>query len=135
MLKIFKELVNILKKNPIELVEKPEEIDYIAKAKNYIYIHYSEPISLALVAEKVCVSASYLSSIFHEKVGESYIKFLTRVRMKQATRLLKIKPNLKIYGVARKVGYVSVKDFSYIFKKYFGQTPGKYQENDLSPKN
>ena len=128
---IFKELVTIMKKGQDEIKNESEEIDFIAKAKDYIYIHYSEPISLALVAERVCVSASYLSNVFHEKVGESYIKFLTRVRMEQATRLLKTKPELKIYRVAEKVGYVSVKHFSYIFKNHFNQTPSEYQEKHL----
>jgi two-component system response regulator YesN len=86
-------------------------------------MHYSEPISLALVVEKVCVSPSYPSNIFHEKVGESYIKFLTRVRMKQAAKLLESKPLLKVYRVSEKVGYINVKHFSYIFKNYFSQTP------------
>ena len=130
VLQIFKELVIALKYQE-ETNSKQEEIDYITKAKDYIYIHYAEPISLALVAEEVCVSASYLSNIFHEKVGESYIKFLTKVRMEQAARLLKNKPELKIYRVAEKVGYISVKHFSYIFKNYFNQTPTEYQENHL----
>lgn len=105
-----------------------DDQDIIAKAKQYIYTHYSEPISLALVAEKTGVSSGYLSNIFHKNVGESYIKFVTRIRMEQAERLLKIKPLQKIQDISEKVGYISVKHFSYVFKKYFNMSPSEYQQ-------
>lgn len=132
VIKIFKGIAIVLSESSYVEQSKKEEIDYITKAKEYIYLHYPEPLSLASIAEKVCVSPSYLSSIFHEKVGESYIKFLTRVRVEQAAKLLKSKPALKIYRIAEKVGYISVKHFSYIFKNYFNQTPSEYQEKQFN---
>lgn len=104
------------------------EHDIVLKAKDYIYSHYSEPISLALVAEKAGVSPSYLSDLFHKSVGESYIKFVTRIRMEQAAKLLKSVPAPRICDIPEKVGYISVKHFSYVFKQHFNMTPGEYQE-------
>lgn len=106
--------------------------DIVQKAKEYIYVHYREPLSLALIAEKIGVSSSYLSNIFHKSVGESYIKFLTRVRMEQAEKLLKSTPPYKVYDISERVGYISVKHFSFIFKKYFKISPGEYQEKYLA---
>lgn len=105
-----------------------EEKDIVDRAKEYICSHFAEPISLALIAEKIGVSSGYLSSIFHKNAGEPYIKFLTKVRMEQAKRLLKSCPAQKIYNISEAVGYVSVKHFSYIFKKFTGVSPGEYQE-------
>jgi two-component system response regulator YesN len=108
------------------------EHELVAKAKEFIYHHYSEPISLALIAEKVGVSASYLSNIFHKSMNESYIKFLTRVRMEQAAKLLKARPAEKVVDVSEKVGYVSVKHFSHVFKQHFHMPPGEYQDKQTS---
>lgn len=105
------------------------ERDIVSRAKAFIAAHYAEPLSLALVAERIGVSAAYLSSLFHKAGSESYIKYLTRIRMEQAARLLRANPAEKIYDVAEKVGYVSVKHFSYVFKQHFKMTPGEYQES------
>lgn len=104
------------------------EHDIVSLAKAYICDHYAEPLSLALVAEQIGVSPGYLSNLFNKSFSESYIKFLTRVRMEQAAKLLQAKPPVKVYDVAEKVGYVSVKHFSYVFKQHYQVPPGEYQE-------
>ena len=126
---VFNKIIYLLAKGSLESKNPMNENDIVTKAKDYIYLHYAEPLSLALLAEKNSVSISYLSSIFHKSMGESYIKFLTRIRMEEATNLLKITPRIKILEVSEKVGYVSAKHFSCIFKSYLNITPGDYQEN------
>jgi len=131
---VFNKIIYLLAKGSLESKNPMNENDIVTKAKEYIYLHYAEPLSLALLAEKNSVSISYLSSIFHKNMGESYIKFLTRIRMEEATNLLKIAPRIKILEVSEKVGYVSAKHFSCIFKSYFNITPGDYQENYFNKK-
>lgn len=104
------------------------EGNIVDKAKQYIHLHYAKPISLALIAEEIGVSPNYLSTLFHNKVGESYIKYLTGIRMENAINYMKSNPNIKIYKIAEKVGYVNVKHFSYVFKQYFSISPGEYQQ-------
>lgn len=107
------------------------EHETVTKMKAYIHAHYAEPLSLALIADKLGVSPGYLSSLFHQNTQESYIKYLTRIRMEHAARMLRSKPPDKVYDVAEKVGYLSVKHFSYVFKQHFGTPPGEYQEKAL----
>ncbi|GKX30342.1 hypothetical protein SH1V18_28220 [Vallitalea longa] len=104
-----------------------DENSLIEQTKEFIYQHYMEPISLALIADKLCISYAYLSNLFHEMEGKSYIKFLTEVRLKHAANLLK-NNDLKLDYITKKVGYISVKHFSYVFKKYYGVTPGEYRK-------
>lgn len=128
---IIHSLSNITKVFSEETSSDPKHInehDAVRRAKEYIYAHYAEPLSLALIAEKIGVSINYLSSIFHSSLGESYIKFLTRVRMEQAAKLLTVKQPLKIYEISERIGYISVKHFSHVFKKHYHITPGEYQE-------
>lgn len=128
VLTIYKQVIQCIIEENSDSHQIIYENDIVTKAKNYIYTNYSTPLSLALLAEKICVSSSYLSSLFHKSMGESYVKFLTRVRMEEAAKLLRTNQNIKIYDVSEKVGYVSVKHFSYIFKNHFNITPSDYQE-------
>lgn len=98
------------------------------RAANYIATHFTEPITQTDVAEALGVTPAYLSSVFHEEKGESYTKFLTRLRMMQAALLLKSKPNITIQSVAEQTGYASDKHFIGVFKKYFGTTPNEYRQ-------
>lgn len=103
-----------------------ESSQLVDHAKEYIYAHYSEPISLTLIAEKLGVSSSYLSDLFHKEIGEPYSKFVTRIRMEQAVKLMKVNPNDKIYTLAMQVGFVNAKHFNSVFKKYYKMTPTEY---------
>ncbi len=109
----------------------PETTKTVESAKEYICTHYHEQISLAMVADSLRVNPSYLSDLFHKSVGESYSKFLTRIRMEQALLLLKSNPNEKIYKVAEKTGFVSAKHFNNVFKKYYGFTPTEYISRNM----
>lgn len=109
----------------------PETTKIVESAKEFICIHYHEQISLAIVADSLKVSQSYLSDLFHKSIGEPYTKFLTRVRMEQALLLLKSNPNEKIYKIADKTGFVSAKHFNNVFKKYYGFTPTEYISKNM----
>lgn len=101
----------------------------VSIGKRYIAAHYNEPLSLTLIAEKAGVTESYLSSIFHKEVGESYIRYLTRIRMENAARLLRETPK-RVYEISEAVGYVSVKHFTHTFKQWFGVSPNQYQQQN-----
>ena len=94
----------------------------IAASKRYIYQHYSEPISLALLAEELGVS-----ELPEQPVPQGnrriYIKFLTRVRMEKAAELLRANRNIKMYEVAHQVGYFNAKHFNHVFKQWQGYRP------------
>ncbi|QWU13353.1 two-component system, response regulator YesN [Paenibacillus sophorae] len=132
VLGLFQEIFHRLTKGGKEEPVHENEQDIVSRVRTYIYSHYAEPLSLALLAEKMGISPGYLSSIFHKTMQESYIKFLTRVRMEQAAKLLKANPPVKVYDVSEKVGYVSVKHFSHVFKQFHHMPPGEYQEKHLS---
>ncbi len=99
----------------------------VQSATQYIFEHFTEAITLSQIADELHVSPNYLSRQFHEQTGESYIKFITRLRMEYAARLLSEDSNAKISAVAEKSGYYSLKHFNYAFKEFFKMTPGQYQ--------
>ncbi|MDQ0920962.1 response regulator [Paenibacillus sp. V4I5] len=128
---LFRETLVFFASGRTEETNPVNEQDIVSRVKAYIYANYTEPLSLALLAEKLGISSGYLSQIFHKTVQESYIKFLTRVRMEQAAKLLKAVPPVKVYDVSDKVGYVSVKHFSHVFKQHYNMPPGEFQEKHM----
>lgn len=107
--------------NPIKLETTMDQI------KQYIDEHYSEPLTLTIIAERFFISYSYLSKIFHERFDRSFQSYLISTRMDQAERLLH-NPELTIQEIALSVGYTNVFNFSRCFKKYFGISPNYYRK-------
>lgn len=114
-----------------DISTKPETIlsdkKVINLAVEYISQNYSRQISLADTAAYCGVSPSYLSSLFHSEMGESYTEHLTRLRMEEAARCLERMPKMYISQIAESVGYASEKHFFKVFKKYFKMTPSEYR--------
>lgn len=101
----------------------------INKAKAFIEIHYQEPaLSVEMICQELHISPAYFSTIFKKEVGESYVSYLTDLRLKKALELLKDTTE-KTYVIAEKVGYSEPNYFSYVFKKKFGVAPSKYYKN------
>lgn len=98
-------------------------------ATNYILKHYDEPLSLSLIADEIGVNSCYLSDLIHKNLGQSYSKYLLKVRMEQAVQIMRQNPGDKVYSIAEKVGFVSTKHFISVFKKYYGLTPAAYMEH------
>ncbi len=95
--------------------------------KAYLQEHYNDPeLSLSLVAQRFHVNSSYLSRLFKEELGETFIAFLTRCRMESAIELLQ-ETDLRAYEIAEKVGISDPHYFSVAFKKYTKQSVTEYR--------
>ena len=99
----------------------------VEKALEYINYQYKEPISLNDIADKLYLNASYFCKIFREETGESFTKFLMKLRVDKAIELMN-DPTLKIYEIANLVGYEDVQYFTRIFKTISGVSPVQYRE-------
>lgn len=104
----------------------------IEKAKNYIRQHFCEDISRKAVASEVYLSPAYFSRLFMEKTGESFISYLTTLRMRKAAELLDGPMNIE--DIAKEVGYQSRNRFSINFRQYSGCTPVEYRRYKLRSK-
>jgi two-component system response regulator YesN len=97
------------------------------KAEAYIHEHYAdELISLDAVCKHVSMSKSYFSLLFKSYNSETFIGYLTRLRVEKAKEMLK-HTDLKTYDIADRVGYADPQYFSLIFKKTTGMTTTEYR--------
>lgn len=102
----------------------------VAEVQKLIYEGYADAdLSLSTLAGKVYLSPSYLSKLYKKETGETYVEFLTRVRMDEAKKLLK-STGMKSSEIGLKVGYVNAQYFCYLFKKYCGMSPIEYRETN-----
>ena len=103
-------------------------IEIIDKAKTYIQNNYqNEDMSLQSVALEVNVSSNHFSAIFRKETGETFIDYLTEVRMEKARTLL-VCTAMKTSEIGFQVGYRDPHYFSYIFKKTQGMSPKEYRK-------
>lgn len=100
---------------------------YVRQALQYIGDNYAQDISLDTVAEQIGISPFYLSRLFKAERGETFVEYLTGVRMKAATRLAK-ETRLSIREIAERTGYGNPTYFCRVFKKYTGSTIGDLRE-------
>jgi AraC-like DNA-binding protein len=98
----------------------------IAEAVRAIQSRPAEPWTVDRLAAQVGLARTALGVRFRELVGESPIRYLTKVRLGQAAAYLSTS-QLTIYEVMRLTGYRDVAAFSKAFKRQFGQSPGVYR--------
>jgi two-component system response regulator YesN len=104
---------------------------YVVKARQWIEAHFSENISIKDAALELKISESYLSRLFKNYMGYTFIEYLTDYRIREAIELLK-DHHIKIYEVSEKVGYNDPKYFGIIFKKKIGVSPITFKNRYMS---
>ncbi len=109
-------------------MESAEEKDYLVElAREYVEEHYYENLMLADVAQKVGISAEYLSTLFQRQMAKGFVDYLNEIRVEHACAYLR-QNYLKTYEIAYKVGFRDEKYFSRVFKKIKGQSPSEYRK-------
>ncbi|THF80762.1 response regulator transcription factor [Cohnella fermenti] len=99
----------------------------IDKAISYIHEHYSEDVSLEMVAEQIPVSPTYLSSLFKREHNENFVEYVSNYRIEKAKLMLR-EGRRKIHEVAVLTGFGNVKYFYKVFKKKTGMRPSEYKD-------
>lgn len=92
----------------------------------YIREHYQEEMNLEEIAERGGISSRYLRKYFSEVVGISCVRYITKLRIEKAKKLL-WETNKNIITIAGEVGYENSQYFSRVFKKEEGVTPKEYR--------
>jgi two-component system response regulator YesN len=105
------------------LCETPQKTgaEVVAQIAHHIEHHYHEDISLTAFAESYFINPVYLSRIFKEQTGETFLECLTRVRMTHAKQYLT--DGLKVKEAAALCGYANPYYFTRAYKKYYGTAP------------
>ncbi len=100
----------------------------INSAKLFIEKNYSDALlSVEMLCQHLHITPTYFSTIFKKETGQSYVSYLTQLRMEKAKEFIELSDE-KTYVIARKVGYEDPNYFSYVFKKQYGVSPSRFRE-------
>ncbi|QEN08079.1 helix-turn-helix domain-containing protein [Oceanispirochaeta crateris] len=100
--------------------------EYIRQSVAYIRKNYHRDISLMDTAENLGITRGYLSRLFKEKTGYTFLEYLTFYRLRKALKLLQ-KSSLKISEIAHQTGFPDDGYFIQLFRRQIGVTPGQYR--------
>ena len=110
-----------------DTVSQKKYSSLLKNARTYIEQNYdNEEISLNTVAASVNLSPNHFSTIFNQETGQTFIEFLTHVRMEKAKELLR-GTSMRMSEIAYTVGYKDAHYFSYLFKKTQECTPREFR--------
>ncbi|UJW29879.1 helix-turn-helix domain-containing protein [Saccharothrix sp. AJ9571] len=88
--------------------------------------HLDEPLTLADLADEVYLSVYHLARVFKEATGETPRRYLTRLRLERAERLLR-DSDLAIAEIAPLCGFASPSALSNAFLRKTGKRPSSYR--------
>ena len=112
------------------LVKNYSRRDYsslVQTCLDYIDFHYSEDLSLDLMAKLCSVSNTYLSSLFKKEVNMTLTDYINSTRIRQSLILLNT-TTMSIQEISMKCGFSDSNYFTRTFKKFQGQSPKGYRE-------
>ncbi len=118
-------ITEITKAVAVGRTNKNKEI--IKKVINYIEESYSQELTLEDAAAIVYLSPNYFGWLFKKETAESFIEYLTKVRVAKAIQLMKSTEE-SIFKISEMVGYKDPNYFSHVFKKVEGVRPSAYKK-------
>ncbi len=111
--------------NVEEAVLNPQDQAFVDKATSLVLAHLSDT---DFNIDRLCREMAMSRTLFYGKLktltGQNPQDFMRLIRLEQAAIFLK--QGDSVLDVSVKAGFVNVKYFSTVFKKYFGVSPSKY---------
>lgn len=105
-----------------------QENGIVNQVCKFVLENIDEDVSLKTVSDSLFMNKSYVSEIFKQKTGISFIEYLTFIKMERAKKLIG-DGRLKSYEVAELLGFKDIEYFSRLFKKNTGVTPTEYRQS------
>jgi len=98
------------------------------RALRFVKENFSQGVTLQNVAEYVKLSPFYLAHLLKKETGYSFMEYLVKLRMGEASSILK-STNRSIKEVAYQVGYDNPTYFSKVFRHYFKKSPQAFRRH------
>lgn len=112
----------------VEENDNEESVPFVKEAKEYVEEHYTENLTVKEVAGIIGISSGYLSTMFNQSMGQSFVDYLNQLKINHACVYLE-QNYLKVYEIAYKVGFQDEKYFTKVLKKIKEITPKEYRNN------
>jgi two-component system response regulator YesN len=101
--------------------------DISAFLAEYVAEHYMEDITLQKLAARLNYSLPYVSKLFKDDMGVTFVRYLQNYRVMQGCRLL-TSSRRSLAEITEMVGYHDVKFFSSLVKRMTGLSPADFRK-------
>lgn len=118
-------LANRLSASDEELTEDGLRLEQVL---NYLSMHYQGQVRLSEIAELLSMSDSSFCRFIKRSTGQSFVDFLTDIRIGYAIRQL-IDTHLSIAEIGFRCGFSNLSNFNRIFKQKKEVTPSEFRES------
>lgn len=99
----------------------------LKKAIDYIMQHYSERITLDMLASHCAVSKQQMIRYFKAAYGMTPNNYITEYKLSRAKELLYNCPLMTINEISARLGFDNQHYFSRVFVKFCGETPSDFR--------
>ena len=99
---------------------------HIENALSFIEENLDQPITLAEISNKCCMSRYHFTRAFKKAVGQSFKEYHNRRRIEEAQMLL-VSGHHRVTEVCYEVGYNDLSYFNRLFRRYAGLSPSSYR--------
>jgi len=96
-------------------------------ARNFLRVHFAEPVTVAAAAAELGCNAAYLGRVFRRRFGCSFADMLNRVRLKKAAALLTGSP-LSVKETLFACGFSDPAYFRRRFFRQYAMQPSRYRK-------
>ena len=123
-------IINIIRNqgySPETVAVSKDKYKSVRQAVKYIDYHFSEELTLNVLAKLSGITPNYFSTLFHEVSGITLWDYINSRRIEAAMQLLRSEKNLNILDVAARCGFNNTANFNKTFKKFTGITPKEYR--------
>ncbi len=98
----------------------------VREARDYLLLHYAEPVTLDVLARVLSLSKYHLQKLFRRQVGQTPNEFLNDLRLNHAKEFLRATDE-PVARIAEAVGFENASYFIRRFKRHEGVTPAVYR--------
>jgi len=98
----------------------------VHRGRDFLHAYQDQQLSLNVVARAAAMSPFHFLRSFRAVFGSTPFAYLSEVRLRRASELLQ-RTSLSVAEISSSVGFESLPSFTNLFRRTFGQSPGRYR--------
>lgn len=110
----------------VNIMEQDISDELFWKALHFVHMQFAKRLTLDMIASYLHISATYVSRLFREKTGRSFLEYVHQLRVNSAASML-ITSDRPIIDIAFQTGFESIRTFYRVFREVKGHSPREYR--------
>jgi YesN/AraC family two-component response regulator len=103
-------------------------MEFFNLIRNYTHSRFAEELNLQTICKHFGISQTYVSRLFRKYTNQSFVNYLTSVRIEKAKEYLS-QSDILVRDAAAMSGFKDPLYFSRVFHTLTGLTPSEYMAN------